>query len=174
MQKIIEDTLKKLYEDDDTFNYSIDQSVVIQSDIITKSFRYHYNNCEVYRKYCDFVNITPDMIQNENDFLKIPLIPSTMFKIQDIITGDRNNIVRVCTSSGTKGHVSNIYRDATTMDFFFKSICHNLKEYMDVKDLYCLNLGPTEKESKDLWIAYAINMLGRIYPIDNYIREGLS
>ncbi len=172
MRGEIEKKLQDLYKRKDIFTFSKEQIRETQCSLIPKVFTYHYRYCESYRNYCDFVGISPEDIKEEEDFIKIPLIPSTMFKMQDIITGEKENIVKVCTSSGTRGSLSKVYRDEATLDFFFQCIRINIEEYVKISHGYCINLGPSQEEARDLWIAYAICMLKELYPMENFIKDG--
>ncbi len=64
------------------FNIQTEQDFLEAS---LKTFRYQYENVEIYRKFVDFLNISPDEV---NDLSKIPFLPIEMFKNHQIL--DKN------------------------------------------------------------------------------------
>jgi len=58
----------------DIFNIKNEQDFLISC---LETFRYQYENVEVYRKFVDYLNIDPNEIQ---EIEKIPFLPIEMFK----------------------------------------------------------------------------------------------
>jgi phenylacetate-coenzyme A ligase PaaK-like adenylate-forming protein len=62
-------------------------------------FDLHYHNNEIYRKYCDLINVNPKKITSLKD---IPFLPIQFFKSHPIVL--QNQIPQITfTSSGTSG-----------------------------------------------------------------------
>jgi len=68
-----------LYGVDDIYNVPEGKAKKLRKNAIRYSFAHHYNN-KFYHEYCKQNNVSPDDIKNEEDFKKIPLIPSSFFK----------------------------------------------------------------------------------------------
>ena len=168
-----EDEIEKvIFESNSCFAMDDNDRETMQFDFINNAFEYHYNNCDKYRKYCDTVNVNPKDIQTPKDYIKVPLIHSTLFKLTEVISGNKDDIVKVCQSSGTKGTVSKVFRDVPTVKRFFASILVGLKQILKITDAFCINLGPSPEEAGDLWIAYAIGLLHQIYETENMVVNG--
>ncbi|MFP3594881.1 acyl transferase, partial [Chryseobacterium sp. SIMBA_038] len=61
------------------FNIQTEQDFLNAS---LKTFRYQYENVEVYRKFVDYLNINPDEVKSLD---KIPFLPIEMFKNHQIL-----------------------------------------------------------------------------------------
>ena len=142
---------------------------------IKENFEHHYHNCESYRRYCETeYNFTPANINSIEDLYKIPQIPTSIFKSIDVCSVDKNSC-RCCKSSGTKGFVSKIYRDEYTIQAFLDGIIREAKDLYDFSpdNSVVLNLGPSEEESGDVWIAYAMAFLKNAFETYNYMHSGV-
>ena len=141
---------------------------------IKKSFEYHYQNCDQYRKFCDLHKINPDKLSSFEDLYSIPQIPTAVFKSVDVCSVDKGTC-KCCQSSGTKGIVSKIYRDEKTIRAFLGSIIDIVRDSYGIKNDNCIiyNLGPKEEEAGDLWIAYAMGFLRYEFETYNFVHSGL-
>ncbi|CCI20953.1 putative Long-chain-fatty-acid--luciferin-component ligase [Microcystis aeruginosa PCC 9809] len=160
-----------IYQCEDFFTWTQDQIQKIQTQLLAEAFSFHYNHSESYHKYCHNWEVTPQDVQEPNDLIKIPLVPSTMFKLRDITSCSPKDIVKVCTSSGTMGSISKIYRDETTLNRFLGSIRSSIDLLLNLDDAFCVNLGPSTEESGDLWFSYAISVVDLIFPSQNFVKD---
>lgn len=164
---------KYFYTGKDCMHNSIKDLKKIQDKIFPASFKYHYENNTQYRQYCDLLKISPLDVKTSDDIFKIPLIPSSVFKQCEVISGDKKNIKKVCTSSGTKGSISRVLRNEATIEHFIESIEVSLKYIIGVKqNSYFIILGPEPDETEDLWIAYAMSQIVRLYPVEHCVKGG--
>jgi long-chain-fatty-acid---luciferin-component ligase len=162
-----------IYQCEDFFKWTFDQLQAVQQQQIIEAFKYHYNDCTSYYNYCKLFAITPQDIQTYDDLIKIPLIPSTMFKLREITSCSQEEIVKVCTSSGTMGSLSKIYRNETTLNRFIGSIRNSVEQLLDLDDAFCFNLGPSAEEAGDLWFSYAINIVDLIFPSKHFVENNI-
>lgn len=142
---------------------------------IKESFEYHYQQCESYRRFCTQGHkFSPESLNEFDDLEKIPQISTAVFKSIDVCSVDKNSC-KCCKSSGTKGTVSKIYRDDQTIQSFLHSICENVKEMYDLTPENCViyNLGPSEEEAGDVWIAYVTGFLKRVFETYHFLRAGV-
>ncbi len=137
---------------------------------IKASFTTHYNKAPLYQRFCNNCGFTPDSLSGIEDIKDIPLIPTQMFKHYDILSVPEENIVKVCTSSGTRGSVSRVLRDGETLQTFTMGTARRIGEVItqDARNYTMLCLGPREEESKDLWIAYIMSLLGGVTATQKY------
>jgi phenylacetate-coenzyme A ligase PaaK-like adenylate-forming protein len=74
--------------------------------------RFHYARSEAYRKMTDAIGFDVDSISDYHD---IPFLPARLFKLFDLYSVPKAEIVKTMTSSGTSGQaVSKIYLDRET------------------------------------------------------------
>lgn len=85
---------------------------IILASFFNKLAKYHYNNCNVYAKMMDGIGYDNNKIHELND---LPFLPVRLFKMLDLSSVNREEIVKTMTSSGTSGQaVSKIYLDRET------------------------------------------------------------
>lgn len=75
-------------------------------------FNYHQNNCLEFKNMMHSVNFNVDQILNIED---LPFLPVRLFKMHDLLSVPRQDIVKTMTSSGTTGQsVSKIFLNKNT------------------------------------------------------------
>ena len=158
-----------IYQNDDCYHIPFSDIKEIQTNLISESFKYHFQNCISYRNYCETLGVRPEDIKTYDDLSKIPLVPSILFKEHDILSCNMSNIVKACISSGTKGSISKIFRDETTLNRFLGSIQSCLDQIFNLDDVFCIHLGPSTEEAGDLWFSYAISLVDLVYPTENFV-----
>ncbi|MEF8879745.1 MAG: hypothetical protein V5A64_05070 [Candidatus Thermoplasmatota archaeon] len=62
------------------YNVPTEKAQKLQFKAIKYQFKNHYNNNEVYHKFCKEKNFTPDKLKNFEDLEKIPMLPSDFYK----------------------------------------------------------------------------------------------
>lgn len=74
--------------------------------------KFHYDNCPSYTKMMDVVNFN---VNKEENYSKLPFLPVRLFKMFDLKSIEKEDIIKTMTSSGTSGQaVSKIYLDKET------------------------------------------------------------
>ena len=109
--------------------YSLDKAEKrkLLNDRLIGLTRYHYDNCEEYRKMLDCLEVSPDKI---SDYEDIPFLPVTLFKEMDLMSVDRSEIFKTMTSSGTTGQaVSKIYLNKITANYQQKALVKIVSEF---------------------------------------------
>lgn len=142
---------------------------------LKENFEHHFQSCEPFRNYCvDFNKFTPEKLNSFNDLYMIPQISTAVFKAMDVCSVDKESC-KCCKSSGTKGTVSKIYRDKQTVQAFLDSIVEqaNLMYGLTADNCVIYNLGPSEEEAGDVWIAYAMGFLKTVYESYNFMHGGV-
>lgn len=94
--------------------YSLDklEKEKLLSPYLTELTRHHYFHCEPYRKMMDSVGYDSE---KEYSYLELPFLPVRLFKMFDLLSVSKDEVVKTMTSSGTTGQaVSRIYLDRTT------------------------------------------------------------
>ncbi|MBS3737951.1 LuxE/PaaK family acyltransferase [Mesohalobacter halotolerans] len=145
MKSLNSKILKSL--DDKTFN-----------ELSLEVFSYQYENCSVYRQFCELLKKSP---QNVNEPEAIPFLPIEFFKSHKILSSQKP-VQKSFTSSGTTGsqtskhHITDLrlYEDNSTRIFE--------KFYGPVEDYCILALLPSylERDGSSL-----------VYMVDHFIKK---
>ena len=84
----------------------------ILNSTLSNLTRYHYQNCQEYRKMLDSLGFKTEM---DYEYTDLPFLPVRLFKMMDLLSVGRNEIVKTMMSSGTTNQiVSKIYLDKET------------------------------------------------------------
>jgi len=74
--------------------------------------RHHYSHCALYKKMLDGLGFDLSVVKKYTD---LPFLPVRLFKLYDLLSVPKQEIVKTMTSSGTSGQaVSKIYLDRNT------------------------------------------------------------
>lgn len=94
------------------YSLSKNEKKEILNSFLTKLTRHHYDNCPEYTKMMDGIGFD---YNKEYDYNELPFLPVRLFKMFDLLSIDKEEIVKTMTSSGTSGQaVSRIYLDRET------------------------------------------------------------
>jgi len=163
-----------LYSEEDIFRWDESRRAGFQVEAIQSAFGYHYERCAVYQRFCRNEGIHPSSISSPEDILRIPLIPSSMFKSMDVRTAPEDEVIMVCRSSGTRGSVSRVPRDNTTLERFLGSIRKSVELLIGIPvESRVFNLGPDISEAGDVWFSYVMSLLHLLRPAENYVSQGV-
>jgi long-chain-fatty-acid---luciferin-component ligase len=69
-----------LYGVDDLYRVDKAKAQRLLLEAVKYSFRYHFEHNAFYRRYCQGEHVTPDLIEDYSDLVRIPLITDTFFK----------------------------------------------------------------------------------------------
>jgi len=84
----------------------------ILSFYLSRLSHHHYLSCELYRKMMDGVGYNPHL---DYHFTDLPFLPVRLFKMMDLCSVPKEEVVKTMTSSGTSGQaVSRIFLDRET------------------------------------------------------------
>jgi len=73
---------------------------------------HHHKRCDSYKKMMDASGI---VLENVNHYSELPFLPVRLFKMIDLLSVEKDEVVKTLTSSGTSGQaVSKIYLDRET------------------------------------------------------------
>jgi long-chain-fatty-acid---luciferin-component ligase len=163
-----------LYGEDDLYHWDAARVCAFQVEAIADAFAFHFDHCAAFRRVCSSARVLPGSLQSSGDILRIPLIPSSAFKSLDIRTAGAEPVAKVCCSSGTRGSISRVPRDNTSLERFVGSIRISADQLLDLHaDARIFNLGPDTDEAADTWFPYVMSLLGMLRPADNYVLDGV-
>lgn len=138
---------------------------------------WHLDDRSPYAAYAVRRGFDLGVLDRPEGLADVPLLPSALFKRAgvDLVHPAAADVLWT-TSSGTRGSISRIPRDDTTLRRFFASIGNLTSEMADVQtpDVRVFNLGPQTDEARHLWIAYVMAGVGVLLPRSReYVRDGV-
>ena len=103
-----------------------------KSEFLTERLRllslHHYKTCKSYKKLLDAMNFNLESI---SDYRNIPFLPVTLFKQYDLMSMEKDAVIKTMTSSGTTGQqVSKIYLDRNTAILQTKVLAKIIESYV--------------------------------------------
>ncbi len=123
--------------------------------IALKVFRFQYDNNEVYRKFCQHLNIEKQQVKS---LLQIPFLPIQFFKSHEVVTG-KQLIQTSFTSSGTTGMATSKHL-VTDLSFYESSYRQAFSQfYGNIEDFVVLALLPSYLEREASSLIYMVNDL---------------
>ena len=133
--------IEKLYE---TSPYSISRAEkhIILDERLAELTRHHYEKCPAYKRILDLEGFKLSAIQRYED---IPFLTVRLFKEYELMSIDRDEIVKTLTSSGTSGQqVSKIYLDRNAVSMQSKTLTHIMTDFIGNKRLPMIILDSSE------------------------------
>ena len=126
----------------DNNGYMIDQNFLtrpvfgldsaVKSELFSQQLRmlslHHYGNCDGYKRLLDAIDVNPTEI---TDSSSVPFVPVSLFKENDLMSMNSDDVIKTMTSSGTSGQkVSKIYLDNNTARLQTKALTKILEPYI--------------------------------------------
>ncbi|WP_165486062.1 hypothetical protein [Frankia sp. Cppng1_Ct_nod] len=147
-----------VYQREDVFELAGRELADLQYSLLRDAVLHHWDACDAYRRYAAVDGWSPAMLDGPDAVISIPLLPATVFKRRDVLSCDRSDVVKICTSSGTQGSRSRIFRDDTSLERFLGSIDQgaDLSLPNRAAPRRLLVLGPDTDEASDLWFSYGV------------------
>nr|WP_294773600.1 acyl transferase [uncultured Flavobacterium sp.] len=123
--------------------------------IALKVFRYQYENNQVYREFCDFLNTD---VQKVKSLVQIPFLPIQFFKSHEVVSNS-NDIQETFTSSGTTGMITSKHL-VTDVSLYEQSYRLAFSEfYGNIEDYAVLALLPSYLERSGSSLIYMVKDL---------------
>lgn len=121
--------------------------------------RHHFNICPEYRKILESINYN---IETESDYSELPFLPVRLFKMMDLLSIDKEQIVKTMTSSGTTGQaVSRIYLDKETSSNQTRILTKIVSSFIGQKRLPMIVIdSPNVISDRNLFSARGAGILG--------------
>ena len=123
--------------------------------IALKVFRFQYENNQVYRKFCELLNIEKG---NVKSIQQIPFLPIQFFKSHDVVS-NLDTIQETFTSSGTTGMITSkhLITDVTLYEESYRNAFSEF--YGNIEDYAVLALLPSYLERSGSSLIYMVNDL---------------
>jgi long-chain-fatty-acid---luciferin-component ligase len=147
---------------------TVAESVALRVGLIGEAFYRHRDACLPYARFVERQGFAETTISEQNLHL-IPQLPTTLFKRADVRSSTSGADGKRCTSSGTAGSVSTVWRDRTTLERLCGSVRSGLGLIGSFRedDTVVLNLGPDVDQAGDLWYAYVMGLVELLFPTEH-------
>lgn len=120
-----------------------------------ETFRYQYQNIEVYRKFIDYLNINPTDITNVE---KIPFLPIEMFKNHTILDQTKSTNLFFQSSGTTQLNLSKHW--IADQNLYEESIAKSFEQFIGKPEDYIfLGLLPSYLEKQNSSLIYMVDFL---------------
>lgn len=120
-----------------------------------ETFRYQYQNIEVYRKFIDYLNINPTDITNVE---KIPFLPIEMFKNHTILDQTKSTDLFFQSSGTTQMILSKHW--IADQNLYEESIAKSFEQFIGkTEDYIFLGLLPSYLEKQNSSLIYMVDFL---------------
>ena len=142
--------------------------------------KYHYSNCEDYRKVLDSIGFNLKM---KVSYSKIPFLPVRLFKLFDLYSIPKKNIFKTMTSSGTTGQSpSKIFLDKQTATNQSKVLVKIISKFLGSKRAPMIIIdSPEVLKDRNSFSARGAGILGfsifgekRIYALDKEMKLNIK
>ncbi|MDE7432250.1 MAG: hypothetical protein K2N34_10115 [Lachnospiraceae bacterium] len=119
-------------------------------DALQEVLIFHYDNNEIYRRFCDGRNYNPH--EKRGNIEEVPYIPVQLFKRRKLLSVPEKDIIDIRKSSSTStGTPSVVYRDKVTLDRYFRSRNKIFDEFINDRGKVHFCLG--EQPDRDITIS---------------------
>lgn len=120
-----------------------------------KTFRFQYENVEVYRKFVDYLKINPE---NVIEVAKIPFLPIEMFKNHQILDKNVSTDLYFQSSGTTQMNLSKHFIADTSL--YEESIYRSFEQFIGKpEDFIFLGLLPSYLEKQNSSLIYMVDFL---------------
>ncbi|MCK5686245.1 hypothetical protein KAJ27_19080, partial [bacterium] len=145
----------------DPFEYTEEVSQLFLKSM-EECVRHHYKNSKQYSKFCDQEGFSPEILNDENDLEKIPIVFVNIYKHYYLKSIEDNEIELVLTSSGTGGQKSQIVLDKTSLErvkLIARKVYDSLGMVDDDEIVNCIIFNYDPSIVKDLGTAFTDELL---------------
>lgn len=141
------------------FSLSHEEKSKLFINALSNITEFHYENCNSYKKILDVISYKPESIEEVED---IPFIPVRLFKDYELLSVEKDQIIKTMTSSGTTGQkTSKIFLDRTTSANQTKVLTKIVSSFTGNKRLPMLVIdSKTVLKDRNLFSARGAGILG--------------
>ncbi len=159
--------LDYLISSDACFELSLDEQRAFRERHVRAAFAWHVEACPMYKRLVLRRGIDPARVAAGEIALEaIPLIPTSAFKRAEIRSVSEGEVVMLSRSSGTRGPISTIARDRTSLERLLGSVRAgaSLIHAWDEDEIEMVHLGPDRAAAGEVWFPYVMSLVELLYP----------
>jgi phenylacetate-coenzyme A ligase PaaK-like adenylate-forming protein len=162
--------------------YSLDKKSKRQllNEQLQNLTRYHYEQCEPYRKMMDAVGLNTNYLP---EYDELPFLPVRLFKEFELRSVEKEEVVKTMTSSGTSGQqVSHIFLDKETSANQIKALTKIVSSFIGHRRIPMLILDSSSVvKDRTMFSARGAGIIGfsmfgtkKIYALDDDMRLNIN
>jgi long-chain-fatty-acid---luciferin-component ligase len=129
------------------------------------------DQCDLYAGFCERLGFRLEGIGDESELGRIPQLPLSVFKTASPrCSGTEGELIET-TSSGTRGVVSRVLRDSTTLDRLLGGLQGSFRlvgEFFE-DDTTVLHLGPSPGASDGVWMSYVMGLVELAFETRHFV-----
>jgi long-chain-fatty-acid---luciferin-component ligase len=158
---------------EDVFELPFEEQLALRDRHVRETLALHLASCPSYAAYAARIN--PGLDPWRTPLAEVPVLPTAVFKGQEVISVPSGEVMKWCLSSGTRGLQSRIGRDRASLERLLGSVRAGLSliESWLEDDLEVVHLGPDRQEAGDIWFMYVMSLIELIYPTHHYVQGGV-
>lgn len=138
---------------------------------IRDAARFHITNNPIYARLAAAQQFDPESIQDSQDLMRIPLIPTSLFKRCNLVSKLEGR-VQHCASSGTSGEISKVPRDQPTLERFMHGLLLGAREFYPYREnRRAYILAPKPEEAGTLWFSFVTSLLDVAFDADFFVEN---
>ncbi|PWT93626.1 MAG: long-chain fatty acid--CoA ligase [Acidobacteria bacterium] len=151
----------------DVYSLPLEQFSALQRGLISQYLSATERNCPAYGAY-----VNRGRLRSGSSAEPFRYIPTSMFKVTDLLSAPAAEVEKWCVSSGTRGRQSRIGRDRTTLERLLGSVRQGLSliEEWDEESLDVIHLGPSYEDAGDIWFPYVMSLAELLYATESFGR----
>jgi len=132
---------------------------LLLNSIMSSLSEHHYKNCPEYKKMMDAIGYTP---AKKYDCTELPFLPVRLFKMMDLYSVEKGEIVKTMTSSGTTGQLgSRIFLDRETSSNQTKALTKIVSSFIGKQRVPMIIIdSPEVLKNRNLLSARGVGILG--------------
>ena len=138
-------------------------------DLTLQVFEYQFKHNNVYRSFCDLLNVHPSDVENLDE---IPFLPIEFFKSHKVLSSVKE-VQKIFSSSGTTGKKTSRHL-VTDLGWYQQSYCEGFKHfYGNIEQYTVLALLPGYLERDDSSLVYMVHdLINKKYSLTYYLEVG--
>lgn len=140
---------------------------------VRRALAAHLDGCARYAAFAARKQLQRAM--ETGDLGQIPVIPTSVFKSERVLSVAPDEISKWCKSSATQGAHSIVGRDRTSMERLLGSIRAGvtlIHDWME-DEFELVHLGPDRQEAGDAWFLYVMSLVELLHPTRHFVRDGV-
>lgn len=140
---------------------------------IRSAVEHHISTNDFYAALAARMNFSPSQLNGPGDLARVPTLSSALFKRKTVCSTALEE-AQPCTSSGTRGTKSVVWRDQQTLERFVGSVTHGIGRFFgDSEARRGFVIGPSTDEAGDLWFSYVLSLINLLFDTTFYVRSGV-
>ena len=137
----------------------------LRAELISSYLAQTTQNCCEFRRYSG-----GKQYRAGSNVVPARYIPTTVFKVTELLSIRPEHVEKWCLSSGTAGRQSRIGRDRSSLERLIGSVRQSLSliEEWDEEELNIIHLGPSYEDSGDIWFPYVMSLAELLYATESF------